>query len=41
MRYAELAEWLRSRQYSDPRLRRLAERAAQQATAADAAAPLR
>jgi hypothetical protein len=37
----QLKQWLRSREYSDPRLRRLAERAAQQAAAADAAAPRR
>lgn len=41
MSHAELARWLRSREYSDPGLRRLAERAAQQAAAADAAAPRR
>ena len=35
MSYDELAEWLRSHRYSDPFLRRLAEKAAQQAHAAD------
>lgn len=35
MSYDELAQWLRSHQYSDPFLRRLAERAAQQAHAAN------
>jgi hypothetical protein len=37
MSYAELVTWLRTRQYADPLLRRLAEKAAQQADAADAA----
>ena len=41
MSHAELVRWLRSREYSDPSLRRLAERAAQQAATADAAAPRR
>ena len=35
MSYDELARWLRSRRYTDPVLRRLAEKAAQQADAAD------
>lgn len=35
MSYDELAQWLRSHQYSDPFLRRLAERAAQRGEAAD------
>jgi hypothetical protein len=34
MSYDELANWLRANQYSDPLLRRLAEKAAQQAYAA-------
>lgn len=33
--FEELAHWLRSHQYSDPVLKRLAERAAQQGDAAD------
>ncbi len=37
MSYDELAQWLRSHQYSDPFLRRLAEKAAQQRDAADSA----
>jgi len=37
MSYDELANWLRAHQYSDPFLKRLAERAAQQADAAYAA----
>jgi hypothetical protein len=35
MSYDELAQWLRSHRYTDPVLRRLAEKAAQQADAAD------
>jgi len=35
MSYAELVTWLRTRQYADPLLRQLAEKAAQQADAAD------
>ena len=35
MIYDELAKWLRVHQYSDPLLQRLAEKAAQQADAAD------
>lgn len=35
MSYDQLAKWLRVHQYSDPILQRLAERAAQQAIAAD------
>jgi hypothetical protein len=35
MSYDELAQWLRSHRYSDRFLQRLAERAAQQADAAD------
>lgn len=34
MSYEELAQWLRSHEYSDPVLQRLAEKAAQQADAA-------
>lgn len=37
----ELVEWLRSHRYADSLLQRLAERAAQQAAAADGAAPRR
>ena len=33
MSYDELSQWLREHQYSDPFLRRLAEKAAQQADA--------
>ena len=35
MSYDELAQWLRTHQYSDPFLQRLAERAAQQADAGE------
>ena len=35
MSYDELVQWLRSRRYTDPVLQRLAEKAAQQADAAD------
>ena len=35
MNYDELRRWLRSHQYSDPLLQRLAEKAAQRADAAD------
>jgi len=35
MSYDELAKWLRAQQYSDPLLKRLAEKAAQQADAVD------
>ncbi len=35
MSYDELSRWLRSHRYSDPFLQRLAEKAAQQADAAD------
>lgn len=35
MTYDELARWLRTRQYSDPFLQQLAEKAARQADAAD------
>ncbi len=35
MNYDELSRWLRSHRYSDPFLQRLAEKAAQQADAAD------
>lgn len=35
MPYEDLAGWLRTHRYSDPRLERLAKRAAQQAGAAD------
>ncbi len=35
MSYDELAQWLRVHQYSDPLLQRLAEKATQQADAAD------
>ncbi|MEX2120818.1 MAG: hypothetical protein WD847_14600 [Pirellulales bacterium] len=35
MSYDELAQWLTAHQYSDPFLQRLAEKAAQQADAAD------
>ena len=35
MSYDELVQWLRSRRYTDPLLQRLAEKAAQQAEAAD------
>jgi hypothetical protein len=38
MSYDELVSWLRSHRYADPRLQRLAEKAAQQASAALAAA---
>jgi len=37
MSYGDLTRWLRSYQYSDPFLQRLAERAAQQADATDGA----
>ena len=33
--FEEMLEWLRSRRYADPVLQRLAEKAAQQADAAD------
>lgn len=39
--YDELVQWFRSHQYTDPFLRRLAERAAQQAAAAAGAPPRR
>jgi hypothetical protein len=35
MSYDQLAQWLRSHRYTDPFLRRLAEKAAQQADTAD------
>ena len=35
MKYDKLAQWLRAHRYSDPILQRLAEKAAQQADAAD------
>ena len=35
MSYGEMIHWLRAHQYSDPFLQRLAEKAAQQADAAD------
>lgn len=35
MSYDELSQWLREHKYSDPSLQRLAEKAAQQADAAD------
>ena len=35
MSYDDLAKWLRSHEYSDPLLQRLAKKAAQQADAAD------
>jgi len=35
MSYEELLKWLRGHRYEDPLLQRLAERAAQQADAAD------
>ncbi len=35
MSYEQLAQWLRSHRYTDPVLQRLAEKAAQQADAAD------
>ncbi|MFQ5592374.1 MAG: hypothetical protein ACE5HE_14535 [Phycisphaerae bacterium] len=35
MSYDELVKWLRSHRYTDPVLQRLAEKAAQQADAAD------
>jgi len=35
MKYDELAQWLRAHRYSDPVLQQLAEKAAQQADAAD------
>ena len=35
MSYDELAHWLRAHRYADPRLQRLAEKAAQHADAAD------
>ena len=35
MRYDELARWLRTHQYADPLLRRLAEKVAKQVNAAD------
>lgn len=35
MNYDELVEWLRTHRYTDPVLQRLAETAAQQASAAD------
>ena len=35
MSYEELVKWLRTRRYTDPLLQRLAEKAAQQADAAD------
>lgn len=38
MKYGDLVRWLRSHQYSDAFLQRLAERAAQQADAPDGAA---
>ena len=37
MSYDELVKWLRAHRYADPLLQRLAEKAAQQADAADAA----
>jgi len=39
--YDELVQWFRSHQYTDPLLRRLAEKAAQQAAAAGGASPRR
>ncbi len=39
--YDELVQWFRSHEYTDPFLRRLAEKAAQQAAAADGASPCR
>ena len=39
--HGELIRWLRSHRYSHPLLQRLAERAAQQAAAADSASPSR
>ena len=35
MNYDELVKWLRAHRYADPLLQRLAEKAAQQADAAD------
>lgn len=35
MNYSELAKWLRTHQYSDPFLQRLAEKVAQQADTTD------
>jgi hypothetical protein len=35
LNYDDLVKWLRAHQYTDPLLRRLAEKAAQQADAAD------
>ncbi len=35
MSYDELVKWLRTRRYADPLLQRLAEKAAEQADAAD------
>lgn len=37
MSYDELVRWLRGHRYTDPNLQRLAEKAAQQAAAADRA----
>jgi len=39
MRYDELVKWLRSHQYGDPLLQRLAEQAAQQGDPAGRASP--
>ena len=41
MNHDELVRWLRSKRYSDPRLQRLADRAAQQAAAMAGASPRR
>ena len=41
MSYDELVKWLRTHRYGDPVLQRLAEKAAQQADAADRPGPKR
>ena len=41
MSYEELLQWLRGHRYEDPRLQRLAEKAARQADAADRPLPRR
>jgi hypothetical protein len=41
MNHAEIIRWLRSQRYSDPFLQRIADKAAQQGDAVDAASPHR
>jgi hypothetical protein len=41
MNHAEIIRWLRSQRYSDPFLQRIADKAAQQGAAVDAASPRR